>query len=51
MHNPDFAKFATLCGAHGATVRGRDTLHSTLAAALDHDGPSLVEIASDVELV
>jgi pyruvate oxidase len=51
LHNPDFARYAELCGALGASVRHADELDDALARALDHPGPSLVEIHSDVELV
>jgi thiamine pyrophosphate-dependent acetolactate synthase large subunit-like protein len=51
LHNPDFSKYAVLCGALGIAVRERAELEGALAQALAHDGPSLVEIHSDVELV
>ena len=51
LQNPDFAAFATLCGGHGARVESRDQLDDALQIALEVDGPSLVEIISDVELV
>ena len=47
LHNPDFAAFAQLCGAHGARVTQLDQLHDAVAAALAHDGPSLVEVVTD----
>jgi thiamine pyrophosphate-dependent acetolactate synthase large subunit-like protein/nitrite reductase/ring-hydroxylating ferredoxin subunit len=51
LHNPGFADYAELCGAMGVQVNRKDELDDALAAALNHDGPSLVEIISDVELV
>ncbi len=51
LHNPDFAEFAKNCGALGLSVRTRDGLDAAISEALAHDGPSLVEIHSDVELV
>jgi thiamine pyrophosphate-dependent acetolactate synthase large subunit-like protein len=51
LHNPDFAKYAELCGALGISVRDKADLDGALARALAHEGPSLVEIHSDVELV
>jgi thiamine pyrophosphate-dependent acetolactate synthase large subunit-like protein len=51
LHNPDFAEFSNLCGALGLSVRKYDQLESALSTALAHDGPSLVEIHSDAELV
>lgn len=51
LHNPDFAEYATLCGALGLSVRKIDELDDAVSEALAHNGPSLVEIHSDVELV
>jgi thiamine pyrophosphate-dependent acetolactate synthase large subunit-like protein len=51
LHNPDFAEYANLCGALGLSVRDGDELEKALAQALAHNGPSLVEIHSDAELV
>jgi thiamine pyrophosphate-dependent acetolactate synthase large subunit-like protein len=51
LHNPDFAKYAELCGAMGISVRAKDELDDAVASALAHDGPSLVEIHSDADLV
>ena len=51
LHNPDFAEYANLCGALGISVRKKEELETTLTKALAHDGPSLVEIHSDTELV
>jgi thiamine pyrophosphate-dependent acetolactate synthase large subunit-like protein/nitrite reductase/ring-hydroxylating ferredoxin subunit len=45
--NPDFARFADLCGARGFSVRAADELRPALEAAFAvTDGPSLVEIHS-----
>ncbi len=49
--NPDFADYANLCGALGLSVRKQDELDDAISKALAHDGPSLVEIHSDVELI
>ncbi len=51
LHNPDFAAFAELCGAKGIRVTRADELDEALAAALEHDGPALVEIVADPLLV
>ncbi len=51
LHNPDFAAYAELCGALGLRVRHRDELDAALGRALAHDGPSLVEVLTDPELV
>jgi len=51
LKNPSFAEFATACGALGIRVTSRDELDGALKKALAHQGPALVEIISDVELV
>ncbi len=45
--NPDFAAFAELCGAKGSRVESADQLDGALRSALDHHGPSLVEVVQD----
>lgn len=47
LHNPSFAAFAELCGAHGVRVGELDRLPGAFAEALAHEGPSLVEIVTD----
>ncbi len=47
LHNPNFAAFAELCGAHGVRVTERHELHDAIATALAHDGPSIVEVITD----
>ena len=49
--NPSFAAFARLCGGHGHRVTERGELDDAITEALAHDGPSLVEIVTDAELV
>jgi thiamine pyrophosphate-dependent acetolactate synthase large subunit-like protein/nitrite reductase/ring-hydroxylating ferredoxin subunit len=51
LHNPDFAAYAQLCGAFGVRVTDRAALDDALAAALAHDGPTLVEVVTDPDLV
>jgi pyruvate oxidase len=51
LHNPEFAAYARLCGAHGERVTTRDELDGALAAAFDYDGPALVEVVTDADLV
>ncbi|MEO1779634.1 MAG: thiamine pyrophosphate-dependent enzyme, partial [Pseudomonadota bacterium] len=50
-HNPSFAAFAKICGAHGEKVVSSDKVEEALQKALDVDGPALVEIMTDAELV
>jgi thiamine pyrophosphate-dependent acetolactate synthase large subunit-like protein len=51
LRNPDFAAFASLCGAAGFRVTNADDLARSLEAALQHPGPSLVEVLCDPLLV
>ena len=51
LQNPDFARFATNCGALGIRVERADELEDALARALAHDGPALVEVMTDAELI
>jgi len=51
LHNPNFASYAELCGALGIRVEDGTELDDALGRALDHDGPALVEIMSDPELI
>ncbi len=51
MHNPNFSEYAKLCGALGIRVTKIEELRPALEEALNHDGPALVEIISDVLLV
>ena len=51
LHNPDFSKYAQICGALGIRVERAEDLDAALEKARDHDGPALVEIMTDVSLV
>ena len=51
LHNPSFAAYAKLCGAHGIRVKTPDKLRAALDEGLAHDGPSLVEIITDADLI
>ena len=51
LHNPSFAEFAKLCGGHGRRVEATEDLGEALREALAAQGPSLVEIMTDAELV
>jgi thiamine pyrophosphate-dependent acetolactate synthase large subunit-like protein/nitrite reductase/ring-hydroxylating ferredoxin subunit len=51
LHNPDFSQYAAISGAFGLRVRSSDELDDALAAAIAHDGPALVEVIADPELV
>jgi pyruvate oxidase len=51
LHNPDFSQYATLCGALGIRVTDKADLDAAFAQALAHDGPALVEVMCDADLV
>lgn len=49
--NPSFADFARLCGMHSSKVtRGAD-VEAALSEALNIEGPALVEVMTDAELI
>ena len=49
--NPNFARFAEDCGARGIRVEREDELLAALEAGIGHDGPALVEVMTDPDLV
>jgi thiamine pyrophosphate-dependent acetolactate synthase large subunit-like protein len=51
LHNPDFAAFAELCGATGIRVDRHDELDAAFARAFAVDGPVIVAITCDAELI
>ncbi len=51
LHNPSFAAYARLCGGHGIPVKSPEKIKPALEEALSHDGPSLVEIITDADLI
>ncbi len=51
LHNPDFAAYAELCGAMGIRVDAASELDDALDRAITHDGPALVAVQADAELV
>ncbi len=51
LHNPSFAAYANLCGGKGIPVKSPDKLRPALDEALAHDGPSLVEVVTDADLI
>jgi thiamine pyrophosphate-dependent acetolactate synthase large subunit-like protein/nitrite reductase/ring-hydroxylating ferredoxin subunit len=50
LQNPDFADYARNCGGYGVRVTDVSDLDEAMRAAIDHEGPALVEILSDAEL-
>ncbi|MGI9316652.1 MAG: thiamine pyrophosphate-binding protein, partial [bacterium] len=51
LHNPSFSEYAKLCGGFGQQVVQPDQLDHAIAQALHYDGPALVEIISDPDLI
>ncbi len=51
LHNPDFAKFAQLCGAKGIRVEVLEDLDAAIAEALAHQGPALIDVVTDALLI
>ncbi len=49
--NPNFADFATSCGALGIRVTEEDALAQAMDQVLKHDGPALLEVITDVSLI
>lgn len=49
--NPDFAEYATNCGALGLKVTKKEELEQALEQLFKHDGPGLVEVKTDVSLI
>jgi thiamine pyrophosphate-dependent acetolactate synthase large subunit-like protein/nitrite reductase/ring-hydroxylating ferredoxin subunit len=49
--NPDFARYADLCGATGIGVRTTDELDDGMRRLFGTDGPALLHVHSDIELV
>jgi pyruvate oxidase len=51
LHNPDFSRYAEICGALGIRVTDPGELDAALARAVEHRGPALVEVMTDAELI
>ena len=51
LHNPDFSRYAEISGALGIRVTDPSALDDALKRATAHDGPALVEVMTDAELV
>ncbi len=51
LQNPDFSEYAKLCGGYGRRVEQLDDLDQAIQEALAYDGPALVEIISDADLI
>jgi thiamine pyrophosphate-dependent acetolactate synthase large subunit-like protein len=51
LSNPNFAEYANSCGALGIRVEKREQLDEAMEKAFAYDGPAMVEIMTDAELV
>jgi pyruvate oxidase len=51
LHNPNFADYANLCGGLGIRVIEPSQLSDAISSGLAHNGPSLIEVMTDPELV
>ena len=51
LHNPDWAEYARLCGATGIRVDHRDQLDAAMAELFAAEGPALLCIQQDAELL
>ncbi len=51
LHNPSFAQFAENCGALGVRVEKLEDLIPAMEKVRDHDGPALLEVVTDVNLI
>ena len=51
LHNPNFAKYAQICGGLGIQVTKKEELDNALAEAVGYEGAALVEIIADPELI
>jgi len=51
LHNPDFSKYAENCGALGVRVNTIEELDRGLEKVCAHDGPAMLEVMTDAELI
>lgn len=51
VHNPNFADFATNCGALGIRVEKREDLEAAMQKIKNYNGPALLDIVCDVNLI
>ena len=51
LHNPDWSEYARLCGATGIRVDRRDQLEAAMTELFAADGPALLHVEQDPELL
>jgi thiamine pyrophosphate-dependent acetolactate synthase large subunit-like protein len=49
--NPDFSEYARLCGGWGRRVEAIGDLDAAVREGLSYDGPAIVEVMADAELI
>lgn len=49
--NPDFSEYASSCGALGIKVTAKEQLDEAMKQLFAYDGPALLEISTDVNLI
>jgi thiamine pyrophosphate-dependent acetolactate synthase large subunit-like protein len=49
--NPDFSEYARLCGGWGRRVERIEDLDGAVREGLSYDGPAIVEVMADAELI
>lgn len=51
LSNPDFSEYARGCGAKGIQVTNADELEAAMTELFEHNGPALLEVKTDVNLI
>ena len=51
LHNPNFSEYAQSCGALGIRITEKDQLENAMAELLNHKGPAMLEVMTDVSLL
>ena len=51
LHNPDWAAYARLCGAIGIKADCRDQLDQAMTQLFAADGPAMLHVSQDPELL
>jgi pyruvate oxidase len=51
LHNPSFAEYAKICGAKGMRVEDAGDLEGAMREARAYEGPALVEVMTDAQLI
>jgi thiamine pyrophosphate-dependent acetolactate synthase large subunit-like protein len=51
LHHPDFYKYAQIGGALGVRVAEPSKIDQALDQIINHDGPAMLEIMTDPELM